>query len=202
VVHQAGEGHQRGGGQRGAAGVDLGEVLALGVDGGADVVQEGSEDRALVPGGRDVCPRHRQDPSKTGDCLEGEKRTEDALPLREPELVDHTGPRLVGASSHAGLDRSAPLDGLVVIAEDLSQQVLFVRLDDRFLPARPGKRLKRGNRVPVRHHHELWLMLQRLRPRPRGSIPLAPPPWGRRCRARSARTRPPSQGESARETLE
>jgi hypothetical protein len=42
----------------------------------------------------------------------------------------HIGPRLVAATSHAGLDRSARLGGLVVIAEDLSQQVLLVRLDD------------------------------------------------------------------------
>jgi len=51
-----------------------------------------------------------------------------------------------------------PRDGLVVIAENLSQQLFFVRLDDGFRPARPGKLLKRGNRVPVRHHDELGLI--------------------------------------------
>jgi hypothetical protein len=51
-----------------------------------------------------------------------------------------------------------PRDGLVVIAEDLSQQLFFVRLDDGFRPARPGKLLKRGNRVSVRHHDELGLI--------------------------------------------
>jgi hypothetical protein len=58
MVHQAGEGHERGAGKRGAAGVGLGEVLPLGVDGGADVIQEGGEDRALVPASWDVGPRH------------------------------------------------------------------------------------------------------------------------------------------------
>jgi hypothetical protein len=37
---------------------------------------------------------------------------------------------------------SVRIDGLVVIA-DLSQHVLFFRLDDGFLPPRPGKRLER-----------------------------------------------------------
>ena len=83
----------------GAAGVGLGQVLTLGVDGGADVVQEGGEDRALVPASWDVGPRHRQNPPKTGDCLEGEKRTEDANSLREPELVDHIEPRLVAPAA-------------------------------------------------------------------------------------------------------
>ena len=44
-----------------------------------------------------------------------------------------------------------------MIAEDLGRHVLF-RLDDGLLPARPGKRLKRGNGVPVRHDGELGLV--------------------------------------------
>jgi hypothetical protein len=99
MAHQARQGHQRGAGQRRAAGVGLGQVLTLGVDGGADIVQEGGEDRALVPASWDVGPRHRQNPPKTGDCLEGEKRTEDANSLREPELVDHIEPRLVAPAA-------------------------------------------------------------------------------------------------------
>jgi hypothetical protein len=66
VVHQAGEGHQWGGGQRCVPGIGLGEVLALGVDGGADVVQEGGEDGAFIPARWDVGPGHGHDPAKTG----------------------------------------------------------------------------------------------------------------------------------------
>ena len=63
-------------------------------------------------------------------------------------------PYRIGTISHHG----AGLGGLVVIAEDLGRHVLFFRLDDGFLPARPGKRLKRGNGVLVRHDGELGLV--------------------------------------------
>jgi hypothetical protein len=50
-------------------------------------------------------------------------------------------------------DRS-PAATLVVIAEDLGQHVLFVRLDDGFLPAWSGKCLRRPDSLPVSHDDE------------------------------------------------
>jgi hypothetical protein len=61
---------------------------------------------------------------------------------------------LVYRSAAAKVRPLSRLEGLVVFAEDLSQHVLFFRLDDGFLPARPGERLKRVNRVPVSHDDE------------------------------------------------
>jgi hypothetical protein len=45
VADQARDGHQREPGSGAPAGVGLGEVLALGVDGGPDLVQEGGQHR-------------------------------------------------------------------------------------------------------------------------------------------------------------
>jgi hypothetical protein len=46
--------------------------------------------------------------------------------------------RFVRSRGDSARDRSARRDSLVVIAEDLGQHVLFVRLDDGFLPTWPG----------------------------------------------------------------
>jgi hypothetical protein len=78
--------------EAGATGVDLGEVLALGVDGGADVVQEGGEDRALVPAGWDVCSQHWHDPAKTGDLPSSRFRhdvPQHCTPPRPASLAHH-----------------------------------------------------------------------------------------------------------------
>ncbi len=65
--------------------------------------------------------------------------------LRPRAIGELLASLLVRPSGDSTPDPLARLDALVVIAEDLSQHVLFLQLDDGFLPARPSKRLKRGN---------------------------------------------------------